>query len=59
MVVFTACIIPTLTFVINLLFLFSTEDMRDEDDKRGKPKGVKKFSRLARSLAAAVISVID
>ncbi|KAF2364080.1 ATPase AAA-type core [Trinorchestia longiramus] len=36
-----------------------TEDMREEDDKKGKPKGVKKLGRFAKSLAAAVISVID
>ncbi|XP_047739608.1 fidgetin isoform X2 [Hyalella azteca] len=36
-----------------------TEDIRDDDDKKGKPKGVKKLGRFAKSLAAAVISVID
>ena len=38
--------------------LFPPEDVREED-KKEKPKGVKKFGRLAKSFAAAVISVID
>lgn len=35
-----------------------TEDIREDEDKK-KPKGVKKIGRLAKSFAAAVISVID